>query len=203
MDDIRARSPESVTSGQCCQVCGAATRSDESLCDSCSRTADTIADTPLPPIPDGGLARAMPAWLRSSPMSIIETTPTPPPAPNEFASILSDEDIPLWLKRMAERHAADQASAAIATDSQEPAAAASPLLPDSFEVAAPLPVPAGRGERRVMVGAPLPRPIDPTLSTENRSPERRLPADENRTVIGVGILAVIAALVILAIVLFD
>src|SRR5215218_9505796 len=109
MDDNRERVPGTVASGQSCQVCGAETRDDDPLCESCSNTADTIADTPLPPIPDGGLSRAMPGWLRSAPHSTIQATELPQPAPNEFASILSDEDIPLWLKRMAERHAAENA----------------------------------------------------------------------------------------------
>jgi hypothetical protein len=203
MDEHGDRAPGTVTSGESCQVCGAETRGDEPLCDTCSRTADTIAETPLPPIPDGGLARAMPGWLRSSPQSAVETTPTPPPAPNEFASILSDEDIPVWLKRMAERHAAERAPATVVTESAAPAPAASPVQPAPSGAAAPTTPPAAVGERRVMVGAVPPRPIDPTPFATLPSRKMRLPAVETRTVIGVGILAAIVAVVILVIVLFG
>lgn len=159
-----------------------------------------MADTPLPPIPDGGLARVMPTWLRSNRHSDVETTSTPPPEQNEFAGILSDEDIPVWLKRLAERHAAEQAPAAVATES--PAPAASPVQQDSFE-APPTPAPAEADDRRVMAGAEPPRPIDSPPSTARQHRKTRLPAVENRTAIGVGILAAILAVVILAIVLFG
>lgn len=202
MDENGGRAPGTVTPGQSCQLCGAETRGNEPLCDSCSRPADTIADTPLPPIPDGGLARAMPTWLRSSPNSTVEATLSPPPAQNEFASILSDEDIPVWLKRMAERHAAEQAPAVVVAASAAPAVADSPAQPASSEAASP-PTPAGVGERRVMVGAVPSRPVEPAPSTTRQPRKMRVPAVENRTAIWVGILAAIAAVVILAIVLFS
>ena len=142
----------------------------------------------------------MPAWLRSAPHSSVEATSDPQLVPGEFVTILSDEDIPLWLKRMAERHAAEQAPAAVATEPPASAVAASPVPPTPSAVAAPIPVSARVDERRVRVGAPLPPTIDPTPSL-HRPRTRRLPAVENRTAIGVAILAVIAALVILAIVL--
>ena len=200
MDENGDRAPGTVASGKSCQICGAETRGDEPLCDACSRTADTIAGTPLPPIPDGGLARAMPAWLRSSHHSDVETTSAPPPEPSEFASILSDEDIPVWLKRMAERHAAEQVQAAVVTET--PAPADSPFQPNSF-AAAPTVTPSGAGEHRVMVRAEPPRPIEPAPSTARQPRKTRLPAVENRTAIWIGILAAIVAVLILAFVVIG
>ncbi len=202
MDDHREQASETVASEQSCQVCGAATRGDEPLCDSCATAADAIVETPLPPIPDGGLSRAMPDWLRSGPRATTaETTLPPQPAPNEFANILSDEDIPVWLKRMAERHAADRAPAAVATQTHAPAA--SPVQTASSGTANPPPAPAGEPEHRVMDGSTLPPPIDPAPSTASPSRGMRSPAIENRTAIGVGVVAAIAAFVILAMILFG
>ncbi len=198
MDDKCERVAGTVASGQSCQVCGAETRGDDPLCDSCSNTVDTIADTPLPPIPDGGLSRAMPGWLRLAPHSTIEAPELPQPVPNEFASILSDEDIPLWLKRMAERHAAENAPPVNLAQSTE--AANPPIRAARAEAAAPAPA---APERRVMVGATLPRPIDPAPTISQQPRRKRLAPVEIRTAIGVGILVAIAALVILAIVLFG
>jgi hypothetical protein len=201
MDDNRERAPGTVASGQSCQLCGVATPSDEPLCDSCSNPADAIADTPLPPIPDGGLSRAMPAWLRSSPDATAEQPQSSHPAPNEFASILSDEDIPDWLKRMAERHSTEQTRAA--GEPKIPASAPDPVQVASPTLESPTTTPTGVSENRVMVGAEPPRPVDRPPSTSPRSLKSRLPAVENRTALGVSILAAIATVVILAVILFG
>ena len=192
MDNNRERVPRSVAPGQSCQVCGAETRSDEPLCDACAHTVDTIVDTPLPPIPDGGLSRAMPNWLRSSNGVAAEEAQSPQSTPNEFAEILSDEDIPVWLKRMAERHAAENAPPGNLTESPERAA---PLV-QTASPAPPAQAPAAQPERRVTVGAVPPVPRDPAPTSTRR-------AVETRTAIGVGILAAVAGLVILAIILFG
>jgi hypothetical protein len=202
MDHHREQASDTVASEQSCQICGAATRGDEPLCDSCAAAAGAIVETPLPPIPDGGLSRVMPDWLRSGPRATTaETTLPPQPAPNEFASILSDEDIPVWLKRMAERHAADRAPAAVPTQTHAPAA--SSVQAASSGTANPPAAPAGEPEHRVMDGATLPPPNGLAPSTAPPSRRMRVPTTENRTAIGVGILAAIAAFVILAMILFG
>ena len=195
MDEKHEQAPAAVASRPVCQICEAETRGDNPLCDSCSNAADTIADTPLPPIPDGGLSRAMPGWLRSAPHSPIEATDLPQPAPNEFASILSDEDIPLWLKRMAERHAAENAPPVNLADTTE---SASPPI----QTASPTPTAAAPTAlvRRVMVGATPPRSIEPAPATTRRSRRKRMPVIEHRTPIGIGILVAIVAIVILAVI---
>lgn len=201
MDTNADRAAGTAPLKQSCQICGAALRGDEPLCDPCSRTADTIADTPLPPLPDGGLAHAMPTWLRSSQCVTAETALAPQAEAIDFARILSVEDIPLWLKRMAERHAAEQAPAAVSIEL--PASAHSQVQPTTDEVRVPIRAPAGLGESRVKVGAVPPRPIDPTPAPTQRSRPLRLPAVENRTAIGVSILAAIAAALLLAIILLG
>lgn len=196
MDNDRERAPGTLTPGPTCQVCGTETDSDEPLCKGCGSTVDTIVDTPLPPIPDGGLARAMPDWLRLGPHATADSAELLGPPPNEFASILSDEDIPVWLKRMAERHAAESAPPTPPTVTTEEAAP--PVL--EAAPAAP-PAPAPMPERRVMVGAVPPRPITSAPPKIRRT--RRRPPVKRRTALGVGVLAAAAALIVLAIVLFG
>ena len=51
---------------------------------------------PLPPLPDGGLARAMPDWLRAEP-------PSPPVAPitvTDPAGFITEDDLPEWLRQL-------------------------------------------------------------------------------------------------------
>ena len=195
MDEKRELAPRAIAPRLVCQVCEAETRGNNPLCDSCSNAADTIADTPLPPIPDGGLSRAMPGWLRSAPHATIEATNSPQPEPNEFASILSDEDIPLWLKRMAERHAAENAPS-VHLD-QSTGTASPPIQTTSPVPAVAAPTALGR---RVMVGASTPRPVEPSPTDTQRLRRKRMPSVEHRTAIGIGILVAIAAVVVLAVI---
>ena len=71
------------------------------------------ASQPLPPIPDGGLATAMPSWLRSPLVRTGATgEPGPPqvdngpgrvPGPSaDVASLVEPEDLPAWLRSLVE-----------------------------------------------------------------------------------------------------
>lgn len=90
--------------------------------------AGTVDHEPaLPPLPDGGLAQSMPSWLRAS-----ESAEAPPAAPSEArlelssatppmgmatpkrdgditdtTQFLSDDDLPEWIRRLANPRSAD------------------------------------------------------------------------------------------------
>lgn len=63
----------------------------------------------LPPIPDGGLSTGMPDWLRRPPAwrSLKESAvpakavPSPDTSPIDPRSILTIDDLPVWLQRIA------------------------------------------------------------------------------------------------------
>ncbi len=101
-----------------CQVCGAQNDDNAARCRACAAAlyppdADERA---FPPLPDGGLTTAMPEWLRSSettvPRDRAAAASPPDPArgtafdPNDLRTILSEDDLPEWLRRIADRHAA-------------------------------------------------------------------------------------------------
>ncbi len=73
-----------------------------------------IGADPLPPIPDGGLGTVMPDWLRRPPAwQDLRTAPVTPgdvphpeTSPIDPRTILTAEDLPDWLKRIAADHAA-------------------------------------------------------------------------------------------------
>lgn len=82
-------------------------------------------DRPLPPLPDGGLAAAMPDWLRADPERAGPPgvpAPTPPAAPEPAAApaaglapidpttFVTEADLPAWIRRLV----ADDAPAAAA-----------------------------------------------------------------------------------------
>ncbi len=62
-------------------------------------------EPPLPPLPDGGLAASMPAWLRDpDPPTVPPTEPEPEvqtPDPCDTSTFLSEDDFPEWLRRLA------------------------------------------------------------------------------------------------------
>ena len=59
---------------------------------------DLANGQPLPPIPDGGLARAMPGWLRDAPFANAASLAKDESDP---AAFLSEEDLPPWLRHLA------------------------------------------------------------------------------------------------------
>jgi hypothetical protein len=101
-----------------CQGCGAWNDASRTLCVLCGTPLAEIDEwdaaaelPPLPPLPDGGLAASMPAWLREP------TSLAPPPgataaASNDLAPLgaradprtfLTDDDFPRWLRDLAAR----------------------------------------------------------------------------------------------------
>ena len=113
-----------------CQGCGAWNDTSRALCVLCGTPLaatdewDAAAELPpLPPLPEGGLAASMPAWLREPPApsskpqtrrrsasSAPALAPLGPRAdPRTF---LSDDDFPRWLRDLAARQQATSAAPA-------------------------------------------------------------------------------------------
>lgn len=104
-----------------CQGCGAWNDASRTVCVLCGTPLAEIDEweatadpPPLPPLPDGGLASAMPSWLREPPAAVaaaipvhpsVTAAPEPPPLgpvadPRTF---LTDDDFPQWLHDLAAR----------------------------------------------------------------------------------------------------
>jgi hypothetical protein len=104
-----------------CQGCGAWNDTSRALCVLCGTPLaatdewDAAADLPpLPPLPDGGLAASMPAWLREPPAtaSVRQVPSQLPSSPPTLAPLgpradprtfLDDDDFPRWLRDLAAR----------------------------------------------------------------------------------------------------
>ncbi len=89
---------------------GFATRQPRGLTSDARRPS---SEPPLPPLPDGGLAASMPAWLRDSgpPMARPTEQPSglPVPDPTDTTTFLSEDDLPEWLRRLPTTLADDDA----------------------------------------------------------------------------------------------
>ncbi len=156
-----------------CQGCGAWNDTSRTLCVLCGTPLaetdewDAAADLPpLPPLPDGGLSRSMPAWLRELPRLnpdglppapptavVLEQSQPPEPLPPLGAradprTFLTDDDFPRWLRDLAARTAPPPAplSAAFGDGDGGPAA---------LDRAIPPPWPAWPGSAAI-------RPQEPT-----------------------------------------
>jgi hypothetical protein len=80
-----------------------------------------MGEPPLPSLPDGGLSQSLPAWLRpgTGPSSgstasagpVAPAPPRPSEDPTDTSSFISESDLPVWLRQLAEAEAA-QAEAA-------------------------------------------------------------------------------------------
>ena len=66
-----------------------------------ARSPDEETETvpPLPPLPDGGLAQAMPDWLRDPP-AVPAMSATAPAGANDPAAFLTEDDLPAWLRQL-------------------------------------------------------------------------------------------------------
>lgn len=148
------------------------------------------SDRPLPPIPDGGLATAMPAWLR--PAAGLQAAPTPPESPAgthpDFAAILTDDDLPDWLRRFGDG-APKSGALGIGDQGTERPAAGPQAIPESLS------------QRRVRIGS-IPAPA---ASIPLRPPLRETPPDvrgrADRWVIGAALVVTTIAIVVLLLVL--
>jgi hypothetical protein len=68
-------------------------------------TPENAAEEPLPPIPDGGLATAMPVWLQQAPGRPVSGAA---PETVDIASLAKSLELPPWLSALAERLDAGQ-----------------------------------------------------------------------------------------------
>lgn len=110
-------------------------------------------EPPLPPIPDGGLTDAMPVWLRPSRSKAASTDhrSASSGALSEFSTILTDDDLPHWLRQIG-----DQPSGAMV--SGDPASSATsprPPAEDNSEQAASRRVRIGSAPARAATSMPL------------------------------------------------
>lgn len=99
-----------------CAACGKIAAAGAVDCPACGEPLlplleDRLPET-LPPIPDGGLASGMPAWLRVAP--IDSTVATAPAASggrdvlsNDPATFLGADDLPAWLRAIGRAGAPD------------------------------------------------------------------------------------------------
>ncbi|MBA2520747.1 MAG: hypothetical protein H0V24_13865 [Chloroflexia bacterium] len=83
------------------------------------RPASDQENAPLPPIPAGGLARAMPEWLREGDPGVAAA---PPASPTDPMGFITEDDLPPWLRHLApdgapaRRHAVDAPAIPAATE---------------------------------------------------------------------------------------
>jgi hypothetical protein len=99
-------------------------------------------DEPLPPIPDGGLARVMPDWLRDDAEALA---PARPRASSDPTGFLTEDDLPIWLRHLSpegEMSVPPRPEAPVARAAAEPAPAARPPSPDPTPMPAPTAPPA-------------------------------------------------------------
>src|SRR4029453_8790845 len=72
----------------------------------------TAEDRPLRPIPDGGLAKAMPDWLRGGESArqpstaVAESKRVADPTLTDTTSFVSENDLPEWIRQIAAKAAA-------------------------------------------------------------------------------------------------
>ncbi len=117
-----------------------------------SPTDPANSERPLPPIPDGGLAAAMPDWLRPSPATTAEyhRVTISNGYPSDFSTILTDEDLPEWLRRFGDRPPQPDGDAA-------PIEATAPPISDVGNPSHEIPPSHVRVElSAVQAGSPLP-----------------------------------------------
>lgn len=55
----------------------------------------------LPPIPDGGLGKGLPAWLAAPPSKPVK--PAGEPTPIDLSTLAGDTQLPQWLQDLSER----------------------------------------------------------------------------------------------------
>ena len=140
---------------------------------------------PLPPLPDGGLAAAMPSWLLAPP-DPSDAAPDSAPAAAEAAEIdptnfLTEDDLPAWLRVLVDR---DKGASASPTQPRSalviPAVEAAPPAPRAA------PVPGARPprsapplERAKPPAAPAPSPSTVEADSGVVSP-RLVPGSDSR-----------------------
>ncbi len=182
-----------------CQECGAEISADRPLCEECARTEPMSQSRPLPPLPDGGLADAMPEWLR--PGTPLAAQASPPPSvsssPADFSTILSEDDLPEWLKRVAARDSGLQSLTPIDERPDTISAEAQPphIGTDDPAIGPPL--------RRVRIGSIPAPPAATTMPLIPKSAQAAAPAHRERSAMVVGGLLIAVVIVVLLVVMLG
>ena len=90
---------------------------------------------PLPPLPDGGLSAAMPDWLRLPPAALQRSpapqqgTPAAESAVLDPRTLLSADDLPAWIRRLADEQQPTVPEPAPLAAPPPPIAAGPPAFP--------------------------------------------------------------------------
>jgi hypothetical protein len=100
----------------------------------------TSETEPLPPLPDGGLAQAMPDWLRAEPPS-----PSPPAASvavTDPTGFITEDDLPEWLRQLSPSYTAPVPCVEPSPSQGPPPSCPTPTPPVTLPVVQPSPGPA-------------------------------------------------------------
>lgn len=100
-------------------------------------TRENSAEEPLPRIPDGGLATAMPVWLQQAPGRPVTSDA---PETVDIASLAQSLELPPWLAALSERLDAGRQPEVQETpgEAPQPAVEAAPVTPPEVPVAEPV-----------------------------------------------------------------
>jgi hypothetical protein len=173
--------------------------------------ADREDQSNLPPIPDGGLGEAMPDWLRRPPAwRTLPDREVTMPEPAETAalpeadasiidprSFITDDDLPAWLRTFGKGARIDPAIEGEPDDVAAEGAHPSPATSERAVLAGPA-APSPGAPRFVPASPQRPTP-NPAPSGARRPPERPAPPASTPSQ-GTGLVAVLAALLLIAIV---
>lgn len=151
-------------------------------------------DQPLPPLPDGGLAAAMPPWLSEpegqSTAATVETAEDIDPA-----TFLVDDDLPTWLRDLVDRERREPADA----PSSLPAPVTAPTRPVRLS-----PRPPNAAERTTnATGSPSPgveigKPDAPRLVSGSTLDEARMSGSLLPTLVVLAVILLTILLYLLA-----
>lgn len=183
-----------------CPVCGTTNPAAADVCAACAEPLAAAehgreGDGPLPRLPDGGLAAAMPDWLRPEPVRTEADAPVPDPAvpggpaapvaPDpagddpalaDPTTFLTADDLPAWLRALGTPAAPAALSAGLPASPR--LGPAEPLLLPAARTVGPL-VDGHPAERRVVAGsaAPAPAEVPGAAATGAPPPSESPPTD--------------------------
>lgn len=124
---------------------------------------------PLPPLPDGGLARAMPNWLRDEPVP-PPPSPTAPIAANP-TTFITEDDLPDWLRQLSAAPA--EPTPRVEPPPWQPPVAITPAPPVTFPNIEPSPA------------SPSPRQLDPAPAVHYQPAPDPRSANRRRVIVAV------------------
>ncbi len=138
----RDLTPDRDPSGRC-PACGAFAPADAVACPTCGEPLALASDeAPLPPLPDGGLAALMPAWLRGAPENRADKLDVSPPTDRQPGDIIP------WPAQFAARpDGTDRPPASAGPDRPPAAPAAAAAAPAGVSIPGATPSGAAPGGR--------------------------------------------------------